>query len=169
MFYFSNILLPLSSSYPALFLPCLSLTLPCSHPAFLLPCLPPTLSLFYLTFLLPCLPPTPPSSFLPLLPPSPPPPINSRINIKGETLKNVALSERLFTPVNSPDAIHAVASYGSGFVGYFSDVNMETSTIELVVEFLQRARRRAVVLPKPIDEFLVPEAPLKVCGLWDGF
>ena len=102
-------------------------------------------------------------------------PISRRMNVKANTLKNVSASERLYSPVNSTEAACAIAQYGRGFIAYFGDVNNEDETIQLIFEILQNARRKAIVLRKPIAEFSVPELPLKVlqaagidalCGLF---
>ena len=84
------------------------------------------------------------------------------MNVKGVSLKNVSASERLYSPVNSTEAACAIAQYGRGFIAYFGDVNQEDETIQLIFEVLQSARRKAIVLPKPIGELSVKEPPLKV-------
>jgi len=91
----------------------------------------------------------------------------SRMNVKGVSLKNVSASERLYSPVNSTEAACAIAQYGRGFIAYFGDVNQEDETIQLIFEVLQSARRKAIVLPKPIGELSVKEPPLKAwCDGW---
>ena len=87
--------------------------------------------------------------------------LRSVVNVKGESLKNVSESEKLYSIRDSSEVAFAVAKYGDGYVAYFSDVNTETETVAIVAEFLSRARRRRVTLGR-LNELVTPEKALKV-------